>query len=187
MAKRTAISISRFWPSGICVMRLECYGFICTDARSGDSRHRSSRNRQSRHWLSRSTISMCCLSQTQSYCGNSFCWSWTRYALQISLARVLVYVTHHEHWSIQSHRCLEAENSLMHQRWYICLYSLTDQDPIIYFRNPVYMTEKLFHDYLISVFISYIVRLAEHPIFVAQQNVSLMDLLNFVISGVICY
>jgi hypothetical protein len=50
-----------------------------------------------------------------------------------------------------------------------------DEDVMIRFRNPAYMTEELFHDYLTSVFIPYIQHLRENPVFAHELGVLLMD------------
>jgi hypothetical protein len=50
-----------------------------------------------------------------------------------------------------------------------------DEDAMIRFRNPAYVTEELFHEYLTNVFVPYILRLREDPVFADQLGVLLMD------------
>jgi hypothetical protein len=48
-------------------------------------------------------------------------------------------------------------------------------DAMIRFRNPAYMTEELFHEYLLKIFIPYIIIIQYYPVFTHEFGVLLMD------------
>jgi hypothetical protein len=50
-----------------------------------------------------------------------------------------------------------------------------DEDVMIRFRGPAYMTEELFHQCLTNVFVPYIQRLRENPVFADEMCVPLTE------------
>jgi hypothetical protein len=58
----------------------------------------------------------------------------------------------------------------------ICSSGLLEgEDLMICFRNPGYMTEELFHEYLTNVLIPYILPIRENLVFTDQLGVFLVD------------